>query len=50
MVAEAKRPAMFPGIEPNAVPAKLLAWLNLSQRENATVFVIVNINAITALC
>lgn len=30
----------------NALPARLDAWLNLSHLENATVFVIVNINAI----
>lgn len=43
----ANRPAMFPGKLPNAPPAKELAWLNLSQREKATVFVTVRIRAIT---
>lgn len=41
---------MFPGKLPNAPPAKLLAWLNLSHLEKATVFVTVRINAITTGC
>ena len=34
-------------LPPKALPAKLLAWLNLSHLENATVFVIVKARAMT---
>lgn len=33
-------------VDPKAPPAKLLAWLNLSHRENASVLMIVRANAI----
>ena len=39
-------PARF--VEPSALPAKLEAWLNLSQREKARVFITVRTSAMTA--
>lgn len=33
-------------VDPKAPPAKLLAWLNLSHRENARVLMMVRANAI----
>lgn len=39
-------PARF--VVPSALPAKLEAWLNLSQREKASVFIIVRTSAMTA--
>ena len=52
---EKKRPtmllAMLPAkfVLPNALPAKFDAWLNLSHRENARVFMTDNTNAMTVL-
>lgn len=50
---ENHRPAKFVAIlpakfvVPSALPAKLEAWLNLSQREKASVFIMVRTRAMT---